>query len=392
MLDYIGLKALQAGFLIAAIAPLLLVLLYRFVRVEARRGEISAIMAAAFGEPEPNPQPTNDPRILERRQARLDLDANPYISDLRLSFIACHSWKQYFFPMLLLAVLTGAICAVLYVWVRIQLSPGWKGGPISTVPLTIVMALAGGYVWSLYQIVNRVRSDELGPGDLSEIGLGLIACAPIGFGLSLITNELDNVKSFVAFAASAFPLRETQRVIQEQMMKRAVGADTPASAPRPTERSLGTAVEGISDQTLVRLRELRIVTVLDMAYSDPIRVMLQTGYSLPLVIDWMDQSLLALYTGDKRGDLTKLGLRCSLDAYEFVEQHGLWDRVNNRRGAAAGASANAEALKVVATKLDVDANLLQDLLLRIYSDPQVIVLRRLWYVNGAPPAVRAEAA
>ena len=390
MLDYIGVRALQVGFLTAAMTPLVLVLLYRFVRVQARRSEISSIMAAAFGEPEPNPQPTNDPRILERRQARLDLDANPYISDLGLSFNACHSWKQYFFPMLLLTVLIGVICVVSYAWVRIQLSPGWKGGPLSTMPLTIVMALAGGYVWSLYQIVNRFRNDELGPDDLSEIGLGLIACVPIGFALSLITNELDNVKSFVAFAASAFPLRETQRVIREQMMKRALGADAPASAPRPTERNLGTAVEGISDQTLVRLSELRIVTVLDMAYSDPIRVMLQTGYSLPLVVDWMDQSLLALYTGEKRADLTRLGLRCSLDAYEFVEQHGLWDSVNNRRGTPTGT--NADALKFVATKLDVDANLLQDLLLRIYSDPQVSVLRRLWYVNGAPAPVRAEGA
>ncbi|HET9385614.1 MAG TPA: hypothetical protein VFO67_10730, partial [Gemmatimonadales bacterium] len=69
---------------------------------------------------------------------------------------------------------------------------------------------------------------------------------------------------------------------------------------------------------------------------------------------------------------------------------GLWDRVNKRRGTPTGA--NADALKVVATKLDVDASLLQDLLLRIYSDPQVKVLRRLWYVNGAPVEVRAEAA
>ena len=124
MLDYIGLKALQAGFLIAAIAPLLLVLLYRFVRVKARRSEISAIMTAAFGEPERNPQPTNDPRILERRQARLalgrqPLHLRPQAVVQRLSQLGTAS-----FPMLLLAVLTGVICAVLYVWVRIRLSPG----------------------------------------------------------------------------------------------------------------------------------------------------------------------------------------------------------------------------------------------------------------------------
>jgi len=390
MLDYYGLKALQAGFVIAAIAPLILVMLYRIVRVNARCSEISTIMDAAFGEPEKNPKPTNDPTILERRQARLDLDANPYISDLRLSFNACHSWKQYFIPILLMALLMGIICAVLYVWVRIQMSPSWKGGPLSTVPLTIVMALAGGYVWSLYQIVSRVSSDELGPGDVTEIGLGLIACVPIGYGLSLITNELDNVKSFVAFAASAFPVRETQRMFREQMMKRALGADAQTRTPRPTERNLGTAVEGISDQTLVRLSELRIVTVLDMAYSDPIRIMLQTGYSLPLVIDWMDQSLLALYTGERRAELTTLGLRCSLDAYEFVEQHGLWDRANGRRGTPLGT--NLAALMAVAAKLEVDVSLVHDLLLRFYSDPQVIVLRRLWYVNGAPSPVRTEAA
>jgi hypothetical protein len=392
MLDSVGLVAIQVLFVVAAITPVALVLLHRGGRVTARRAEICAIMDVAFGKKVATdaPPPTT-PEEGERRRARRALDNNPYISDLAETFEACHSWRQYTFPILSLAILTIGICLILYVWVRIQMSPEWQSGPVARLPLPIVMALAGGYVWTLYQVVTRVRSDELGPSDLIELSLGLLSCVPIGFALSLITLEAKALPSLVAFAASAFPVRDMQRFLQEQMMKRAFAFDAPARTMRPAERNLGTAIDGLSDQTLVRLAELRIVTVLDMAYSDPIRIMMQTGYPLPLVIDWIDQSLLALYVGDKRADLTRMGLRCALDVYEFVELHGLWtpgagnDPDQGQRGTVTGS--DLHVLEVVATKLEVDRELVHDLFLRIYSDPQAVVLRRLWYVHGAPPMV-----
>lgn len=396
MLDFVGLVAIQVLFVIAAITPLTLVLLHRWNRVEARLKEICDIMDVAFGKKvaADAPLPATPPERrheLERRRARRALDNNPYISDLYKTFDVCHSWGQYRFPILSLATLTIGICLILYVWVRMQMSPEWHDGPIARLPLPIIMALAGGYVWTLYQVVTRVRSDELGPSDLIELSLGLLSCVPIGFGLSLITLEATTLRSLVAFTASAFPVRDMQRFLQEQMMKRAFAIDAPATTVRPAERNLGTAIAGLSDQTLVRLAELRIVTVLDMAYSDPIRIMMQTGYPLPLIIDWIDQSLLALYVGDKRGDLTRMGLRCALDVYEFVELHGLWtpgpdnDPDTGRRGTLT--EPDLHALQIVATKLDVDKELVHDLFLRIYSDPQAVVLRRLWYPNGAPTMV-----
>jgi len=392
MLDSIGLAAIRVLFVIAAMTPIALVLLHRGTRVTARRAEICAIMDAAFGKKVPaNAPPPATPEERERRRARRALDNNPYISDLAETFDACISWRQYAFPILCLAILTIGICLVLYVWVRMQMSPAWHGGPVARLPLQIVTALAGGYVWTLYQVVTRVRSDELGPSDLIELSLGLLSCVPIGFAVSLITLEAEKLASFVAFTASAFPVRDMQRFLQEQMMKRAFAIDAPAKTVRPAERNLGTAIDGLSDQTLVRLAELRIVTVLDMAYSDPIRIMLQTGYPLPLIIDWIDQSLLALYIGDKRVDLTRMGLRCALDVYEFVELHGLWttgpdnDPDQGKRGTLTGTDLGV--LEIVATRLEVDKELVHDLFLRIYSDPQAVVLRRLWYVNGAPPMV-----
>jgi hypothetical protein len=39
-----------------------------------------------------------------------------------------------------------------------------------------------------------------------------------------------------------------------------------------------------------------------------------------------------------------------------------------------------------------DPLLLQDLLFRIYCDPQVVVLRKLWYPHGVPKELKAAAA
>jgi hypothetical protein len=379
-LDALGVTAMKVVFWIVALAPPTVVLIYRWQRVRARRDEISRVMTKAFGR---KGDPANTAEQIAAREA---LDQNPYISDLDVAFNRCHSPRQYVFPLLLLTVLTAAFAALGYAWVRIQLEPAWAGGPIARLPQVILMALAGGYVWSLYQLTSRIRSDELGPDDLYEINLGLLAAVPIGYAFSLLTLEASGLRSFGAFAASAFPLRETSRLVQEFTIRKMLGGET-ARTVRPAERHLGVAIDGVSDQTLVRLSELRIVTVLDMAYSDPIRIMLNTGFALPLIIDWMDQSIWALYAGDLRGALIRHGVRCSLDVYEFVELHRLWNACENRRGEPSGP--DKQALDALAAAMTTDPNLLHDLFLRIYSDPQVVVLRRLWYVDGAPQMVRS---
>ncbi len=75
------------------------------------------------------------------------------------------------------------------------------------------MALVGGYVWGVFQICARSRSSELSPDDLYEIDLGLIAAVHVGIAFSLLTADLGGLRSFMAFAASAFPLRDVQRLV-----------------------------------------------------------------------------------------------------------------------------------------------------------------------------------
>ncbi len=415
------LYAIDALFIVAVIAPPLLVVIYRMRDVPLRGAEIDEMMKAAFQNPDE----------AARKAARAALDNNPFISDPKKTFDHCHNPWRYALPLVVLFILTVSSAYVVYSWVYYRLvAPPPASGTLATsaaplapasstlattpaqsavpsspgapapktseaslpirepiparLPLVIIMALTGGYVWSVYQVFARIRASELSPGDLYEIDLGLLAAVPVGSAFSLITAELEGVRSFMAFAASAFPLREVSRLVRQNATRKMLESSD-ASTTRPTELHLGTAIEGLSDQTLARLSELRITTVLDMAYCDPIKVMVQTGFPLPVIVDWMDQSLWALYVGDLKPQFDKCGLRCSLDVCEFVDLH-LLDGEGKKKAAISGS--DKEALDALAQKMCAPV-LLQDLFFRIYVDPQVMVLRKLWYPKGVPKELRA---
>lgn len=396
------LYAVKVFFIVAIAAPPVLVFIYRWREVPLRGADVEEMMNCALRGPD-------KAACADAQQA---LDNNPYISDPQETFERYHSPWRYLIPFLVLTALTVSSGYVIYSWVHYKLLPppavtNATGGnqpasgaqpqpkeppPIpSRLPDTIIMALVGGYVWSVFQICARSRSSELSPDDLYEIDLGLIAAVPVGIAFSLLTADLGGLRAFMAFAASAFPLRDVQRLFRQYATRKALessGSDDSATS-RPAELHLGTTIEGLSDQTLARLSELRISTVLDMAYCDPIRVMVQTGFPLPVIIDWVDQSLWALYAGDLKSKIDKLGIRCSLDVCEFVDLH-LCDDKGTKRTVVDGA--NKAALDALAQAMGSDSLLLQDLLFRIYCDPQVIVLRKLWYPHGVPKELKAAAA
>jgi hypothetical protein len=393
------LYAVKAFFIVAIAAPPVLVFIYRWREVPLRGADVEHMMNCAL-------RGLDKVACAEAQQA---LDNNPYISDPQQTFERYHSPWRYLIPFLVLTAVTVSSGYVIYSWAHYKLvtppaaTPAAFGAAASTAPAqpkapeppiparlpdTVIMALVGGYIWSVFQICARSRSSELSPDDLYEIDLGLIAAVPVGIAFSLLTADLGGLRVFMAFAASAFPLRDVQRLFRQYATRKALESSD-SGASRPAELHLGTTIEGLSDQTLARLSELRINTVLDMAYCDPIRVMVQTGFPLRVIIDWVDQSLWALYAGDLKSKIDKLGIRCSLDVCEFVDLH-LRDGKGNKTTTVDGA--DKAALDALAQAMGSDPLLLQDLLFRIYCDPQVVVLRKLWYPHGVPKELNASAA
>ena len=386
--------AVKILFIVVALAPFALVVRYRWIEVPLRRMEIESALSAAFTRGDKT----------ARAAAQKALDDNPYVSDPRKTFRQVHDVRRYVLPLVALSVISASSTYIGYSWIGSWLAPSSSNaaaattdsptktsvpttaGPPERLPTVIIMAIAGGLVWALYQIIYRARAGELTPADLYEINLGLLAAVPIGYAFSLVTQELEGVRSFMAFAASAFPLRDVSRLVRQHATRRMLES-TGTQAPRAAERHLGTAIDGVSDEALARLGELRIFTALDMAYSDPVRVMVQTGYPLPVIIDWMDQAIWALYVGGLKGELNTQGIRCSLDVCEFVDLH-LRDK-DGKKLAVLGAPHQA-ALDALAAKLGTTSELVRDLFFRICSDPQVVILRELWYTGGVPPDLKAQ--
>lgn len=245
---------------------------------------------------------------------------------------------------------------------------------LQATPAPIIFAILGATVWAAYEIYSRRYSRDLTPQELSEITVRMIAAIPIGYAFSQIA--LDKWDSPLAFAAAAFPMRDLQRFMRQRVLDH--DAKVPGSERRPTAH-LGQLVDGISNETATRLEELNITTPWDLAYADPVSLLARTGYSLRLILTWMDQALLIVYFGPNKGRLGELAIPCALDLREFYRMHCFDPVTRKRKDCAAD-----PALVDLAQKLQIPVSILPDRLYSISVDPQVAFLASTWYPRNKP--------
>jgi hypothetical protein len=387
--------ATDAFFVVAFLFPPILVVTYLATKVRARREELLRVLFADKLHPErwkaAGRQATDHPAWVFAGADGLD-PKKPALA-VELKFSSIQGLRHYLLPMFLTLVLSAAGLWLCRVWVHDRWfppDPRSNGFP-STMREAVIMALAGAYVWGIWELLNRRQSGDLTPSELYDVAFRWAVSIPIGYAFSLLAGK--EFQPAMAFAASVFPLKDIRRFIQERAMKKFM--ESPVSTlVRPEQRHLSTAVDGIGDAALTRLEELGIVTALDMAYADPMRVMIKTGYPFMNVVDWMDQAAFSIYVGDKRKAFQDAGIRCSIDVCEFVNMY-LTKNGPNHAGIIALQRLRSfvypvkEDGKVVAPGQH-DGDLLVDLLRRIVADPQVKILYELWYSKGAPDELGGE--
>ncbi len=292
---------------------------------------------------------------------------------VRAEFERYHAAQRYFVPLVLLLLISACGMWLCRTWVHQHwfATPGSGSGRFpETMSESVIMALSGAYVWGIWEIIERVRERNLTPSEIRDLCFRWLVAIPVGHAFSLIA--IEGYEPSFAFAASAFPLKSLQRYLREGNLKKlGIASETSATS----QQRLHTSIEGVSDVMAARLEELNVYTVLDMAYSNPIRIMVKTGVPIRTVLDWMDQALLRVYASEQRPILLKFGMRCSIDICEFVALH----------------IADQDAsMKDLAEKLDMSHSTLTDFLHRIAEDPQVRCLYYLWYPNGAPEELGGE--
>ena len=296
-------------------------------------------------------------------------------SVVRHEFLAVHSWWNYLTAVTPLTIVVAAV-----VWTCCAWASAKTGGSTSSVAQlddAVISAMAGAYVWSVYEILSRFRTRDLTPDTLMEMTLRQIAAVPIGYAVSLLA--IDRVAASMAFASAAFPLREVRLTLRQRALKKL--GDERTVTPQSGDGHLAKLLDCLGDEKLARLEELQIVTYMDLAYVNPIRLMARTGYSLRHILAWIDHALLAVYAAPHKAKLLQFGIPCSLDAREFFRVHC--------RDAAMKENKDWRTDKAVielASALGIPIEFVAEILYRVDADPHVRFLADIWYSNGAPVA------
>jgi hypothetical protein len=330
----------------------------------------------------------------------LDPDANPADPEqiLRRQFLHFHGWDRYRLPLAAVVIVSGIVLAFSGLWIVERICPPAfsaenreaavaAGSPTNASPLPaskpnetalgripppFLMALWGAYVWSLYEILSRRKSGDLTPTELYEIASRYVTAIPVGYAFSLLV--FDTVPALAAFAVSAFPLRDIRQLFRTYTLSK-LDEKSQVASSADSKGYLSDTLCGVGNATIARLEELNIETYLDLAYADPVKLMIKTGAPIELVLAWIDQAMVSVYAAPHKAALASYGMPCALDMCEFYARH-CWDVV---RGARKPWQTDA-AVQALAATLSIPADFLVDQVLRdVFEDPHTKFLIRVWY-------------
>lgn len=290
----------------------------------------------------------------------------PALEQLLGLFRELHSPRSYRLAGAALLLASGGSLALGYVWAYRALT----GAGDLPFDVTLLLALAGAYVWSVGELLDRKSGGDLTPAEIFRIALRFLYAVPVGYAFSLLAGA-GEIAGLFAFAASSFPLKQVRRTFQKYAQKTTQEDVAPGVAAG--EALLGRAIQGASRETRVRLDEVGIRTCVDLAYADPIALMARTGLPLRPLIDWMDQALLALYTGEHLIEFRKRGIRGGLEAWHLYEQECLDARGNLLAGAK-----NKERIKEIAGVLEIGPAFVISMLAEVSDDPHLEFISLVW--------------
>ncbi len=218
------------------------------------------------------------------------------VTELKLLYSSYFGRSLYIAPITLLG-LVSLISISLAVRSGIYFSQleflGVKTGPPHLLfDYATISGVTGALLWIVGDGLNRMRSGDYLPSDIYGHLLRLTIAIPLGLAFASLANGIG---PFLAFSVGTFPLETISRFVRASATK-AIGATDDAD----TDGNEIKRLIGINNDVAHRLMAENIATVLALANCDPIRVMMRTNLDFDVVLDIMDQAIVAcrLITSD----------------------------------------------------------------------------------------------
>lgn len=222
-------------------------------------------------------------------------------------------WQTYVFPLVLL--FTSCLLSVPVGLIIVENLLHGTSASISLERSIVISAFSGAYIYVCMDLIRRSRSGFLFPVHIYEGTLRLMISIAIGFALI----HLQDIKSIpvIAFVLCSFPTKDLLGLLRSYTAKQLnVDFKAPSNADSVKE------IQGIDDTIAERLSDDGITSIMQLAYADPILLTFRSGYSLPMILDWMSQSLAWIYL-DKHLPWARIyGIRGALEIEGFFGEQG----------------------------------------------------------------------
>lgn len=310
-----------------------------------------------FASPSPPKVVASPPETdrLEQIYRRAFPRANP-----AKQFDRYYALVNYLPPLLCLAVVVFATWLLAFAQVGLQDPLGVAAIAARIGPYPIMAAVAG-YFWSILDLLDRGRNNDLRPAAVHLLWLRMPMVAL--FTPALLTLFRDEAKLPLAIAIGVFPLRTITQFLKSRVP---LLASSPLQEDTPTLHLL----QGMTEAMQLRFAEDRIERVEHLIYHDPLKLSIRSNIEWELLIDLMDQALLVQHVGAKIEKIRELGFRGGIDLALA------WENLNT--GDAATLERTEAVLREVARRLEVPYEAVVHLGNILYEDPMIVFLWAEW--------------
>lgn len=275
--------------------------------------------------------------------------------------------QHYIFPVLVfLAVLC---CMAIHIALSVASTyPAWQAqhpGFVYSLQAPALCAIAGAYLWVTSDFIKRARRLDFAPSDINWGTLRMVIAVPMGYAFADLTPNVGG--AVVAFALGALPLSAIQDMLRERVYKWST-----TTVPVSERNDALTKLQGVDDDIAIRLQSEGITTIPQMAYCDPIRLVMRSNLTFNFVIDCMNQSLCWVYFEEQLKKLRPLGLRGAVEIAFLMNALASTDE-ETRRQARSTLTDVTDAIKPPHTEATLRYTFTQ-----IAEDPYTHFLNAVW--------------
>lgn len=222
--------------------------------------------------------------------------------------------RRFLWPFLLLAALLGLI----FFWAAPSIHDllQYESVDSGKLPALAILAIAGAYMWVLFDAIRRWYSSSISPAEIYWWSFRLVIAIPMGYAVKDIFSE--DFSPALVFLLGALPTAELM-----SMAKRVASQKLKFTEADGTEISELQKLQGVDIRAAETFTAEGVNTMLQLAYCDPIRLTVRSGFNYSYVVDCTCQALLRIYVEDEIETYRKYGLRT---AFEVLN---LWRALKN---------------------------------------------------------------